>query len=136
MGTSDLRRLPENRCGKATLQWIPGHYVMAGNEVADACDMQTAPITDGAPRPVPFVEAAALIRRGLMGQSPTNCRTKKFYTKTFSWPADCLAASTSRGTVLPTRLRAGHVPSPTLWIRTTDPASVLVLVRKTLLHDP
>ncbi len=69
--TSDLRRLPENRCGKATLQGIPGHYVMAGNEEADACGMQTAPITDGAPRPVPFVEAAALIRRGLMGPPPT-----------------------------------------------------------------
>ncbi len=109
---------------------------MSGNEEADACGMQTTAIIDGAPRPVPFIEAAALIRRGLMGPPPTNCRTKEFYTKTFSWPADCLATSTPRDTVHLARLRAGHVPSETLWIRTTHPGSVLVLVRKTLLHDP
>ncbi len=72
------------RAGKTTLLWIPGHHGIAGNEEADACAKQGAAITDGAPRPVSFAAASALIRRTLTDPPPCHCRTKEVYTKAFS----------------------------------------------------
>ncbi len=50
------------RPGKTTPLWTPGHHGIAGDEEADACAKQAAAINDGAPRPVSFAKASALIR--------------------------------------------------------------------------
>ncbi len=60
--TTYLRRILSKRAGKTTLLWIQGHHGIAGNEEADACARQAAAITDGAPRPVSYAAASALIR--------------------------------------------------------------------------
>ncbi len=80
------------------------------NAEADACAKQAAAITDGAPRPVSYAAASALIRRTLTDPSPCHCRTKEVFTKTFSWPTDCRAVSSRRNAILFARLRAGHTP--------------------------
>ncbi len=108
--TAGLRRMLNKRAGKTTLLWIPGHHEIAGNEEADACAKQAVSITDGAPRPVSFAAASALIHRTLTDPPPCHCRTRAVHTKTFSWPADCRAVSTRRDAVLLPRLRAGHTP--------------------------
>ncbi len=68
--TSGQRRMLNNRDGKTTLLWVPGHHGIARNEEADACAKQAAAITDGTPRPVSFVAASALIRRTLTDPLP------------------------------------------------------------------
>ncbi len=112
--TKDLRRMLYKRTDKTTLLWIPGHHGITGNEEANACAKQAAAITDGAPRPVSFAAASALIRQTLTDPPPCYYRTKEVYTKTFSWPADSRAASTRRDGVLLARLRAGHTPASRL----------------------
>ncbi len=52
----------EQRAGKNTVLWIPGHHGIAGDEEAVACAKPAAKITDSAPRPVSFAAASALIR--------------------------------------------------------------------------
>ncbi len=91
---------------KGTLLSIPGHQRIAGNEEVDACAKPAAANNDGAPRPVSFAAASALIRRTLNDPPPCHGRTKEVYTKTFSCPADCRAVSTRRDAVLLARLRA------------------------------
>ncbi len=86
------------------------HHHHNHNEEADVCAKQAAAITDGAHRPVSFAPGSALIRRTLTDPPPCHCRTKKVYTKTFSWPVDCRAVSTRRDAVLLVHLRAGHTP--------------------------
>ncbi len=98
------------RAGKTTLLWIPCHLGIAGNEEEDACAKQAAAITDGAPRPVSYAAASAIIRRTPTDPSPCHCRTKEVYTKTFSWPTNCRAVSSRRDAVFRARLRAGHTP--------------------------
>ncbi len=85
--TTDLWRMLNKRAGKTTLLSIPGHHRIAGNEETDACAKQAAAIADGAPRPVSYAAASALIRRTLTDPPPCHCRTKEVYTKAFSWPA-------------------------------------------------
>ncbi len=68
--TTDLRRMLSKRAGKTSLLWIPGHHRITGNEEADACAKQAAAVTDGAPRPLSFAAANALIRRTLTDRSP------------------------------------------------------------------
>ncbi len=72
------------RAGKTTLLWTPGHHGIADNEEVDACAKQAAAITDGAPRPVSYAAASALIRPTLTDPSPCHCRTKEVYTKIFN----------------------------------------------------
>ncbi len=108
--TADLRRMLNKRAGKTTLFWIPSHHGVAGNKEADACATKAATITDGAPRPVSFAAASALISRTGTDPPPSHYRTKEVYTKAFSWPADCRTASTQHDAVLLARLRAGHTP--------------------------
>ncbi len=71
--TADLRRMLNKRAGKTTPLWIPGHHGIAGNEEAGGCAEQMAAITDGAPRPVSFAAASALIRRTLTDPPPCHC---------------------------------------------------------------
>ncbi len=71
------------RARKTTLLWIPGHYVVAGNEKTDVCAKQAAAITDGVPRPASFAAARAPIRRTLMEAPSSHCRTNDVYTKMF-----------------------------------------------------
>ncbi len=93
---------------QTTLLGIPGRQGIAGNEEADAYAKQSAAFTDGAPLPVAFAAASEFIRRTLTDPPPCHYRIKGVNTKTFSWPADCRAASTCRDAVLLTRLQAGH----------------------------
>ncbi len=67
--TADLRCMLSKRAGKTTLFWIPGHYRITGNEEADACAKRAAAVTYGAPRPLSFAAASALIRRTLTDRS-------------------------------------------------------------------
>ncbi len=60
--TVDVRSTLNKRAGKTTLPWIPGHHGVAGNGEAHTCPKQAAAITDGAPQPVSFAAASALIR--------------------------------------------------------------------------
>ncbi len=60
--TADLRRMLNKRAGKTTLLWTSGHHGIAGNGEAHPCPKQAAAITDGAPQPVSFAAASALIR--------------------------------------------------------------------------
>ncbi len=85
----------DRRDGKTTLLWIPGYHSIVCNAGADACAKQAAAITDGAPQSVFFATASALIHRKLVAYPdyPSNCRIKAVYTQTFSWPANCQAAS-------------------------------------------
>ncbi len=59
--TADLRRMLNKPVGKTILLWISGHHGIAGNAEADVCARQAAAITDGAPRPVSYAAASALI---------------------------------------------------------------------------
>ncbi len=82
----------DKRAGKTTLLWISGYHWIAGSEEADMV------LPDQSPSPQ------------LMGPPPCQCGTKGFYSETFSWPADCRAASTRPDAVLLARLQAGHTP--------------------------
>ncbi len=108
--TAGLRCMLNKRAGKTTLLWIPGHHGIAGNEEADAYANQAAAIADGAPRPVSFAAASALVCRTLTDPTPCHCRTEEVYTKTFFTAGQLSVVSTRRDAVLLTRLRAGHTP--------------------------
>ncbi len=77
--TADLGRRLNTRAGKTPLLWIPGHHGNFGNENADACAKQTAAITGGAPRPVSFAAASALMHRTVTDPRPCHGLHQNIY---------------------------------------------------------
>ncbi len=93
------------RVGKTTPLWIPGHHGITGNEEADACTKQAAAITDGAPRPVSFAAASALIRLTITTHRLATAEQRRSTLRRFH----CRPAVGLPLRVLLTRLRTGHI---------------------------
>ncbi len=69
-----------------------------------------------------YASARSLIRRTLIGPSPTNSRTAEVYGG-FPWSKDCMATSNRADAVLLARMRAGHTPLLKAYTNLLDPSA-------------
>ena len=105
---------------KITIQWIPGHCNIAGNEAADAA-AKSAAKTDGPVHPISFNSACTLIRKIIKDPPNTHPRTHKVYSA-LSRDRERLINSREDQSLL-AKLRSGHYVGLRAYKNRIDPST-------------
>jgi len=90
---------------KMTLQWVPGHEDVPGNELADQAAKE-ATTMEGTEQPISYSSAKALIKRNIKDQNPSHPLVKETY-KGHSLKKDKVIP-TRKEAALIAQLRSGH----------------------------
>ena len=105
--TATTRWVLDNSQANVTIQWIPGHELIAGNEFADRLAKDGATNTLDDASPISLKSAISCIRRTFKDPAPMHHRISKVYTH-YSKTKDKEAIKTRKDAVLLARLRSGH----------------------------
>ena len=89
-----------------TVQWIPGHSDIAGNELADQAAKDASTLQTKAPNPIPYKSVCAAIKSQFT-DTIQHERTKQVYAA-YSRAKDREATKTRSDQVLLGRIRSGH----------------------------
>ena len=88
-----------------SIQWVPGHSGIAGNELADAAAKQATTLDDE-PGPITYGSACARVKAGIRDDHSSHDRTARVYSK-FSKQKEAEVLTRS-DQVLLARIRSGH----------------------------
>jgi ribonuclease HI len=105
--TGPIRDLLDATEGETTIQWIPGHQDIPGNELADALANEAANMTSEPSKPTSRRTATASIKRTLKDAAPTHERVAAVYVA-YSEAKDKKAVKTRKDAVMLARIRSGH----------------------------
>ena len=78
--TDEIRTNLENSSAKTTIQWVPNHVNIPGNEMADTLANE-ATISEDPPKPVSLAAARACIKRTIKDGAPSHPRVAAVYSK-------------------------------------------------------
>jgi ribonuclease HI len=104
--TQELRELLDDLPQSITIQWIPGHCGLLGNEVADRESRLASTergVVDDPGKGITLWAAKARIRRKILDPPTSHARTKAIYQGTRG-----VAVLTRKEAVLLAQLRSGH----------------------------
>ena len=105
-GTDELRINLEKASAKTTIQWVPSHVDIPGNEMADTLANE-ATISEDPPKSVSLAAARACIKRTIKESAPSHPRVAAVYSK-LSQRKNQEAIKTRKDAITLARLRSGH----------------------------
>ena len=104
--TASIRDALDSLEGSTTIQWVPSHVNIPGNEYADKAAKEATKLPTPEPTPVPFGVAKAVARSIIKDGSPSHPTVAKTY-KNLNRTRERATRSRSDGVLL-AQLRSGH----------------------------
>ena len=104
--TARIQHLLDCSAKSITIQWVPGHTAIVGNEIADE-EAKSAADSSAEPEPPSLGAALSCIKRSFKDQPPSHHRIRKTYAG-YSEKRDEDQVKTRADATLLAQLRAGH----------------------------
>ena len=105
--TARIHHLLDCSAKNITIQWVPGHTAIAGNEIADEEAKSVADNLSAEPEPPSLGAALSCIKRSFKDQPPSHHRIRKTYAG-YSEKRDENQVKSRADATLLAQLRAGH----------------------------
>ena len=107
--TKQIRQMLESLNGRVTLQWVPGHSKIPGNELADKAAKEAAKLQreNDDPAPISFSTAKALIKRSFTDPPTAHALVKNTY-KDICQKTDHKVLKSRKDAAWIAQMRSGH----------------------------